>query len=503
MSIRSVFFRAAAVILGMGCVSSQPSAGNGSSSETRWYLTNVTVLDGTGAAPRAGMTIVISAQRIVDIVPSDGRPPTSDGTVVDGHGRFVMAGLWDSHVHALNNDADVQLYIAMGVTGVRYMWGFPEMHVWRSEIDAGKRLGPRSLIASPIFDGVPVFHTGSVGISNEAEARTAVRQAKSEGADFIKVYSFLTPANYSAISDEASKLGLPVAGHIPDLVPAGTASAAGLRTAEHLYGIPEATSSREADARGLLAAALEDWSKLASPTPAERAAFLRRREAATLLAARSYDESKASALFQQLKDNGTWQTPTLTVLRATGLLDGKVGDANGLRYVPPRLLAFWEGFIANFRASHGEQGVAEAKELYELQLRLTGAMHRAGVGLLAGTDVVNPYCIAGFGLHDELELLVQAGLTPMAALQTATVNPARAFGLSDSMGTVTAGKVADFVVLDANPLDDIRNTRSIDAVVVRGRLISHEERQKILADVEARVHAPADAGTSPQEHEGP
>ncbi|WP_394844927.1 amidohydrolase family protein [Pendulispora brunnea] len=453
-----------------------------------WALTNVTVLDATGATWNPGMAIIVSDDRIVEVIRKDALPPAPAGaTIVDGGGRYVVPGLWDSHVHTVYEDIELSLDVAMGVTSVRDMWGTPKQHALRAEIDAGKRLGPRYVIGSAIIDGKPVIHPGSVAVSDEAEGRAAVRRAKEEGADFIKVYSALTKANYLAIADEASKLHIPIAGHIPVVMPAARASDAGLLTAEHLYGIPEATSNREAELLEKMGTALSDWTKLETPTPRDVATFASRQSQAALLGARSYDEAKATALFRRLKDNGTWQTPTLTVARAIGLLDGTVGDPDGLRYIPVNLRISWENFIAT-RASLDERQLADGRELYERRLQLTGALHRAGVGLLAGTDAGNPYCIAGYGLHDELELMVKSGLTPMAALQAATIHPAKAFGLSDSLGTIAKGKIADLVVLDEDPLENIRNTRTIEAVVVRGRLVSHGERQKILADAEAAAN---------------
>lgn len=157
-----------------------------------------------------------------------------------------------------------------------------------------------------------------------------------------------------------------------------------------------------------------------------------------------------------------------------------------LRYLPPSTTENWGWLIAEiFKAGRNPQVEAQLRELFDHRLRLVRAMHRAGVPMMAGTDTSNPYSFPGFALHDELALLVRAGLTPMQALRTATLEPARFLGLDHLMGTVRRGNVADLVLLGANPLDDIRNTGRIHAVLVRGRLITAERRAAMLAEVEA------------------
>ena len=197
----------------------------------------------------------------------------------------------------------------------------------------------------------------------------------------------------------------------------------------------------------------------------------------------SYNEEKASVLFARFVKNGTWQCPTLTALRAaTRTTDAGFKDDQRLKYVPKAAQASWSSalFIGMPPATQ-----AALKTLFEGCIRIVGRMHRAGVGIIAGTDTLNPYCFPGFSLHDELSLLVEAGLSPMAALQASTREAARFMGQLDERGTIEAGKVADLVLLDRDPLADIHNTRSIRAVVLGGKVMGRSELDAMLAEAEA------------------
>ncbi|MGH9875311.1 MAG: amidohydrolase family protein, partial [Pyrinomonadaceae bacterium] len=369
-------------------------------------------------------------------------------------------------------------FIANGVTGARMMWGSPTHHEWRKETESGALLAPRLNIASTIIDGPKPIWRGSIGVANEAEARQAVIKSKQEGADFIKVYSLLPREAYFAIADEAKKQGIPFAGHVPEAVKAAEASDAGQKSIEHLTGVLLACSHDEEAIRAEMLKALS--------TGDESSATRFRRLTVNVRAAQSYDLKKAVALFARFKKNGTWQVPTLTVLRSiTHLDDPNFTNDPRLKYIPPGLRQYWDPKNdPRFKMYTAEDWV-QSRRVYAKYLELTGAMRRAGVEFLAGTDVSNPYCFPGFSMHDELALLVEAGFTPMEALQAATRNSARYLGLLESLGTIEQGKIADVVLLAANPLLDIGNTKRIDAVVVNGRLIPKPELEEMLAQAEA------------------
>jgi len=271
---------------------------------------------------------------------------------------------------------------------------------------------------------------------------------------------------------------------MPVYVNAGEASDAGMKSIEHFSGVLLAASTRESELRKqLIKAVTIPPGEAAQPNGSRAPTILYRpnaSEIADLLD--SYSPVKAAELIARFRKNGTWQCPTLIVWKLFATTD-EFGRDPCLRYIPSTQRSNWQ---CDRRASHVPEEEAPArKRLLEKYLALANEAHRAGVPFLAGTDFGIPYVIPGFSLHDELALFVEAGFTPMEALQTARVNPAKFFRLVDSLGTVEKGKIADLVLLDANPLQDIHNTQKINAVVVNGRLIPKPQLESMLAQVEA------------------
>jgi len=442
-------------------------------------FTHVTVLDMTGAPARPDMAVVITGERITEIGRSDSVRVPRDAQVVDATGKFLIPGLWDMHVHWFHKDY-LPLFIANGVTGIRMMWGMPFHSLWRQEIEQGTLRGPRMIISSPIVDGPRPIWPGSIAVKDGDEGRQLVGRMKQDGADFIKVYSRLTREGYFAIADEAKKQGIPFAGHVPDAVSPMEASDAGQRSIEHLTGVLVVCSTREEELRK---GREEAWSK----TPPGQA-FPDRASLRPLnrLALDTFSPEKANALFARFVQNHTWQCPTLVTQRNMAfILDPAIHDDPRVRYMPPGLASGWDP-AGDFRLKdRTREDVELAQAAYRKNKELIGPMRRAGVEFLAGTDAINPYCFPGFSLHDELTLLVEAGLSPLEALQAATLNPARYLGRDKDLGTVEKGKLADLVLLDASPLADINNSRKIDAVVFNGKLFPKAELQKILTDLEA------------------
>jgi imidazolonepropionase-like amidohydrolase len=454
-------------------------------------LTHVTVIDATGAGPRPDTTLIITGERITALGRSAEVPIPHGAKILDLTGRFLIPGLCDMHVHSGAADINLPLYIANGVTTVREMWGQPDHHQWRDEIEKGTLLGPRSVIAGNLIDGSPELWNDQaprpaapIVVTNEAEARRAVRRVKREGADFVKIYSRLSRAAFHAIADEARRQRIPFCGHCPDVVPIAEAGDAGMRSFEHLDGIWWSTSGRQREIEREIAAMRID--------PADAyGSWFRQIGVLEWKAATSYRPEKADALFTRLRRNRSWQVPTLTMLQHLDIPGG--ADDPRLKYVPREEAGFWAQWTDALARGRTPEQVAQHRELFECRLRLVGAMHDAGLPILAGTDTGTTYIFPGFSLHDELALLVRAGIGPLHALQAATREPARYLGLEDSLGTVQRGKIADLVVLDADPLADIRNTQKIHAVLTRGRLITAGERRRMLADVERAANPPGAA----------
>ncbi|HJQ25431.1 MAG TPA: amidohydrolase family protein [Blastocatellia bacterium] len=444
-------------------------------------ITNVTVIDATGAAAQANMTVIVADRHIVTIGKAGKVRVPAGAQVVDGKNKFLIPGLWDMHVHAAaNTSLYFPLFIANGVTGVRNMHTTVRNPLEltnriRQEVAEGKLLGPRFVANGPIVDGPKPVHPGSVAVANADEARRAVVTLKQGGADFIKVYSLLSRDAYFAIADEAKKQGIPFAGHVPVSVSVAEASNAGQTSIEHLDGVLVACSSREAELMKMNNEAAEAFSK-----PETRAAARARLAESERLSVETYDEAKAAALFKLLASNHTWQCPTFVVLRAPDFAEGGQEIA-GIKYIPAKTRDGW-----NQVAKHiPPEVIATSKKSFQRALKIVRAMRRAGVEFLAGTDVGNPFLVPGFSLHEELGWMVKAGLTPMEALQAATRNPARFLGLAGSLGTIEKGKLADLVLLDANPLEAISNTARINAVLLNGRLFDRAALNDLLSRVEA------------------
>jgi hypothetical protein len=282
------------------------------------------------------------------------------------------------------------------------------------------------------------------------------------GADFIKVYNLLPRDAYFATMEQAKRQNVAAVGHVPFEVRAVEAADAGQRSMEHLDGLDFACSSRDDSLRANL---------LARPSRE-----LWQRTQAALVETWSADACGPAV--EAYRRNGTWQVPTLVLGWALVTADSVLTDSAQMAVIPARARAAWRSLIEEMPAAERDMerdGFAQA-------VATTRLLHRAGVPILAGTDVGNPLLVPGYSLHRELELLVRAGLTPLAALQAATLNPARFLKATDSLGTVTSGKLADLVLLDANPLADIEATRRIHAVVVNGRLLDRRALDTLLRD---------------------
>ena len=444
-------------------------------------LTHVTVIDGTGAPAQPNMSVVIKGDRIAALGDAGSVRAPKGAQIVDASGKFLIPGLWDMHVHSRETERSFPLFIANGVLGVRNMGAIDgEPLRWRDDVAAGRVLGPRIVACGPIVDGPPpTAAEHALSVVTAEDGRKVVIDLKRRGADFIKVYDGIPRDAYFAIAGEAKKRRFAFAGHIPTAVTAREASDAGQRSVEHLGGILEGCSSEEAEIAAHVDPPIEDGNFSEFP---RRIAARGERLLAT------YDPAKAGELFARLARNGTWQVPTLVVQHTWTFIDdlSSVPDPR-LKYIPAADAEWWsprKNFLFRYRTP---EFIAYRKKLFPKQLEVVLAMHRAGVPFMAGTDVIYPYSFPGFSLHDELAHFVEAGFTPMEALQTATRNPAQFLGVLDERGTIERGKAADLVVLEGNPLDDIKNTRRVDAVVLNGRYLSHARLQQMLADAEAEA----------------
>jgi cytosine/adenosine deaminase-related metal-dependent hydrolase len=461
--------------------------------QDRLAITSVTVLDVAEGALRPHQTVILSGDRIAAVGDADAVEVPAGAVVIDGSGSYLIPGLWDMHVHLFNQVSQrppnlwyFPLFVANGVTGVREMWTMPAdaavLGDWRARMAAGTLLAPRIAAAGALVDGPGSLWPTSERVATAEDARRFVRDVHRAGLDFVKVYSYLPREAYFAVLEEAARLGLPAAGHIPLRVRAGEAAAAGQRSNEHLEQMREACSTRETEI-------LKERERLYARkyTVEEDDSLWEHHKRLTL---DTFDESVCRAVAERLAAAPLWQVPTLVNERRWYLGNTDPEDPR-LAYVPGHERRVWQegygsyGVVSEDLAAMTYSGPAEQlMRKWTSHLDLVRVLNRAGVPFLAGTDLGGPYLYPGFSLHDELELLVEAGLSPLEALRAATLNPARYLEATDSLGTVAPGKLADLVLLSANPLEDIRNTRRIAAVVLNGRYLDRAVLDRWLAEAE-------------------
>jgi imidazolonepropionase-like amidohydrolase len=446
-------------------------------------IENVTVIDAVHGL-REARTVVVDEGRIVRVEAAG--TPTGARQVLDGTGRYLIPGLWDFHVHLTYDDrfteAMPELFLRYGVTSIRDTGGILEKLlpvVTALENEAGARPrevagsdgrpAPRVFFAGPLLDGEVVVYDGehrpALGIAtpDPETAREHVAMLAEAGADFIKIYEMVSPEVFHALADAAEELGLPVDAHVPLSMLARDVGPR-VSSLEHLRNLElDCAAGAEtllAERRRLLAA--HDGG-----SGAELRGELHGRQ--RLAAVADYDPERCDALLAALA--ATTQVPTLR-LNALGLHPpfGQPGWEAALERIPAAAADEWRA-VAEARRSGGGASPARDTTFAVWSLFLVGAMHEAGVPIAAGTDTPIGYAIPGYSLHRELELLVRAGLSPLEALGSATLGPAELFGLADDMGVVEEGRLADLVLLTANPLDDIANTQAIEAVVAGGRVV--------------------------------
>lgn len=411
-------------------------------------IRDITIIDCADHPAQPGQSVLISNGRIAAIGPVARVKAPQNAEILDGRGKYLIPGLWNMHVH-LGAYADgkraLAAFLAQGVTGLRDM-GSPldDILRLRQETNDGTILGPTMVVSGPLIQGplpfqMPVF----ISVKDVAAARETVDMLHRRGVDFIKVQDAIPHDIYVAVATQARIDQIPFAGHIPPTVLPEEASDLGQRSIEHLggrfWGVLIGSSLRESELHAQevqiyqdILTALEN--NKTSPTTNMRAEF-------TQAIVDSYDPQKAAALIRRFQKNGTWQCPTLVVLHTLWADGADKYTSDDLRWA--------------------DRILARNAEIVDM-------MQRAGVRLLAGTDL--PAESRNGSIHDELAYLVDAGLSPMQALETATRNAAEFLGKLDTLGTVERNKVADLVMLSANPLDDIHNTARISAVIIHGRV---------------------------------
>lgn len=442
-------------------------------------IENIHIVDVEKGTLLKNRNVLISNDVITSITERKNKNRPKADTVIDGTGKYLMPGLWDMHTHTWNDATTFPLLIANGITGIRGM--FDEMkniNQWREKMAAGTTTGPAIYAAGPIVDRPKPVWPGSVAVKDAATGRRTVDSLKNKlKVDFVKVYSLLSRESYFAIADECKKQNISFAGHVPNEVTVLEAANAGQKTQEHLYGFIEIASD-----------SADYWFQY-QQGKIKDSAFLKRSYRKDFLY-RTYNEQKLKTVLQKIKQTNTWICPTLTVNRGIAYVnDTTLLNDPRMVYMGTFIKNFWDA-RQDFRfKSWTEKDFEQSRYEFELKLKIVKLIHNAGIPLLAGTDYPNPHCYIGFGLHDELEWLVKAGLTPAEALKTATINPAKFMNIADKNGTVAINKKANLVLLAKNPLEQISNTKTIEMVLLNGQVFTAVQLQAMMEGVKKLVAA--------------
>ena len=414
---------------------------------------NVNVVPMTSETVIGQQTVVVNNGVIAALGPVDETPIPKGAKVIDGTDRFLMPGLAEMHAHvpaASSDDLDrnFSLYVANGVTTIRGMLGQPSHIDLRERLNNGTVFGPRLVTSGPSFNG------RSVAGANQA--REMVRDQHRSGYDFVKIHPGLTAEEFEAVAETANELGMPFAGHVPVAVGVARALQLGMATIDHLDGYFAALLPVGSDGFGGYGGFFD------------------------VMLAAELDAERIPEIARATAEAGTWNVPTqvLVEVRINATPIAELRSQPGMRYMPKDTVERW---VASKEALLAERDFNPqvAALAMELRRRVILELHKAGAGLLLGADSPQVFNVPGFSLHRELDALVAAGLTPYEALRTGTVAVAEFF--DSNAGTVAVGRDADLVLLNANPLEDVRHAHRIHGVMLRGTWYSADSLSERLA----------------------
>ena len=452
-------------------------------------IENISTID-----PEAGLkehqTLIIQDGKIIKIVPSEELQLDPQNEIIDGTGKFLIPGLWDAHVH-FSYIEDLaprmfDLFMAYGITSLRDTGGKIDfVRKWKEASLANPTEIPRLMIAGPLLDGLPNVYDGSapsrpplsVGLGTVEDVVSQISLLDSIGVDLLKAYEMLSPEQFQTVTRLAKEKKLKVTGHVPLSMDVISASNAGLNSMEHLRNLE---LSCAANAEELLS----QRQTLLRQGRNDPGGILRSRihQAQRETAIQNYDEAQAEKVLSVLAKNQTWQIPTLAL--STGFVARpylRPDFQTSFAYLPDSIQRQWIQNIEAFKA----RPVTQFNQDYTAWiLEIVKKIHEAEIGIMAGTDCPIFFLTPGRSLHEELAVLVKAGLSPLEALKTATLNPAKYFNLEGELGAIQENMLADLIILDANPLDDINNTLRINGVIKQGNYFDRAKLDQLLSTLE-------------------
>jgi hypothetical protein len=441
-------------------------------------IENVNVIDVEAGIIIINQDVVITGNKITSIF-DHGYDNVKSKTVINGTSQFLLPGFWDMHAHMMREKwyaSQMPLLRANGITGFREMWGDLNIaNFVRSQIEKDSLPYFRFVASGHILDGKKPFWPGAIPVETANRATQIVDSLINGKADFIKVYSFLEPSVFNAIAKQCEENKITFAGHVPHTVWLTDASNAGMASMEHLYGFLIEACSKSDSAMALMQR---------SVTAFEKGNKEDRKNASLLfhsLVLNHFSKQKMRSIAQTLRSNNTHIVPTLVTLRGEYFTnDTSFTNDSRLNYMSEETLTYWKETTEYDIKHNTELDWQNKRKRWQIEQEIMKILIAEKVHIMVGTDADNPYAFPGFSLHDELALYVECGMTPIEALRTATIIPAKFLKMSDSLGTIKTGKLADLVLLEANPLEDIKNTNKVNIVISNGKLYDKSYIDSIL-----------------------
>lgn len=463
--------------------------------EDAYILTNISTVDPIDGLKK-NQNLVIKEGKISKIFTTGELQLSNANEIYDGTGKYLIPGLWDAHVHFAYLEemapSMFNLFLAHGVTSVRDTGGRLEfVHHWRDLAKERPQTAPRVKISGPLLDGTPNVYDGSdtghpelsVGLDSDKTISKQLQRLDSANVDFLKAYEMLEPHQFGQITEFAEKNGLKLTGHVPLSMHVIEASDAGLNSMEHMRNLELSCARNWEELLQMRQALLENGDGVTGADLRSTIHVLQRP-----IAIENYDEKRADEVVAVLAKNDTWQIPTLTL--NTGRTERhfeQPGWQESFEYVPDTIKNRW---IQNIESLSEIETPPFQEEYSRWMFNMVSKINQADIEIMAGTDCPIFFLTPGYSLHQELAMLVKAGLSPQEALKTATYNPAKYFEMEQELGSIKENMWADLVLLDANPLEDIANTKKIYAVVKQGNFMDRNELDQLLEENKSEQLAP-------------
>ena len=449
-----------------------------------YCIENISIIDSKQGLEE-NMTIIISKDEIIKVEKTGSLNLSKKNNIIDGSGKFLIPGLWDSHVHFAFDEelasSMFNLFMAYGITSVRDTGGeINFLKEWKNKSISNPNIYPRVKIAGPLIDGKFNVYNGnsvyfpplSVRTASVQETENQVNELIRNGVDFIKAYEMLTPEQFKVITKVAKENGLKVTGHIPLSMDVITASNVGLNSIEHLRNIEMSSTSNPEELLKIRRNALENKENLLGSSL--RTSLHKSQRMSSI---KNIDSVQLKKVLNVLLKNDTWQIPTLILYRGWAYeLYRDLEWKDTFDYLPIEIKNKWNSQINLIQSRDN----TERQDFADWGQSMTKLMNKMGINFMAGTDTPIGFQTPGYSLHNELEMLVKSEFTPLQALQAATYNPALYFNMENKLGLIKEGYIADLVILSDNPLDNISNTKKIETVIKNGNLMNRKFLDSLL-----------------------